>query len=107
VKTGSCGARRRDAAILPIPAAARLGTRLAVRGQVLATAPPTINAMKSERAMNKDQVKGRVNEAVGKAKEVAGKATGSTSTELKGTAQKVAGKTQAAYGDAKDKVEKS
>lgn len=74
---------------------------------MLATAPPTINAMKSERAMNKDQVKGRVNEAVGKAKEVAGKATGSTSTELKGTAQKVAGKTQAAYGDAKDKVEKS
>jgi uncharacterized protein YjbJ (UPF0337 family) len=59
-----------------------------------------------EKAMNKDQVKGRVNEAAGKVKEVAGKATGSASTEVKGTAQKVAGKTQAAYGDAKDKAQK-
>jgi uncharacterized protein YjbJ (UPF0337 family) len=51
--------------------------------------------------MNKDQVKGRVEEAKGKAKEVAGKMTGKTTTEMKGKAQQVAGRTQAAYGDAK------
>ncbi|EFF75167.1 CsbD family protein [Achromobacter piechaudii] len=84
-----------------------LGTALA-KGQVPASiaAPVFHQRDESERAMNKDQVKGRVEEAVGKVKEVAGKATGSTSTEVKGTAQKVAGKTQAAYGDAKDKAQK-
>jgi len=56
--------------------------------------------------MNKDQVKGRAEEAIGKVKEVAGKATGSTSTEVKGKAQQVAGKTQANYGDAKEEIKK-
>jgi uncharacterized protein YjbJ (UPF0337 family) len=57
--------------------------------------------------MNKDQVKGRAKAAVGRVKEVAGKATGSTKTQIKGTAEKVAGKTQAAYGDAKDDMNKT
>jgi len=57
--------------------------------------------------MNKDQVKGRMNEAKGKAKELAGKMTGKTSTEVKGKAQQVAGRTQAGYGDAKEDMKKN
>jgi uncharacterized protein YjbJ (UPF0337 family) len=52
--------------------------------------------------MNKDQVKGHIAQAKGKLKEVAGKVTGSTTTEVKGKAQQIAGKTQAGYGDAKE-----
>jgi uncharacterized protein YjbJ (UPF0337 family) len=52
--------------------------------------------------MNKDQVKGRAKEAAGKIKEVAGKAVGSTQTQIKGIGEKIVGKTQAAYGDAKE-----
>lgn len=54
--------------------------------------------------MNDDQVKGRMEQAKGAVKEAAGKLTGSTSTEFKGKAEKVAGKTQATYGDAKEDV---
>ncbi len=56
--------------------------------------------------MNKSQVKGRVNEAAGKAKELAGKATGSKTTEAKGILQKNAGKAQADLGDAKEEMKK-
>ncbi len=54
--------------------------------------------------MNKDQVKGRMNEAKGKAKEIVGKVTGKASTEMKGKAEQVAGRTQAAYGDTKEDI---
>jgi len=37
-------------------------------------------------------------------KEVAGKVTGSTSTEMEGKAEKTAGKAQSAVGQAKDDV---
>ncbi|MEN7528191.1 MULTISPECIES: CsbD family protein [unclassified Cupriavidus] len=57
--------------------------------------------------MNKDQVKGRMNEAKGKAKELAGKMTGKTSTEMKGKAEQVAGRTQSSYGDTKEKMKKN
>lgn len=56
--------------------------------------------------MNKDQVKGLVREATGKAKEALGRATGNEKTELKGAAQKTAGKVQKAYGDAKEDIRK-
>jgi len=56
--------------------------------------------------MNKSQVKGRLNEASGKAKELAGKATGNKSTEAKGILQKNAGKAQAGLGDAKEEMKK-
>lgn len=56
--------------------------------------------------MNKDQVKGRANQAKGKIKEVAGRATGSKKTEVKGAAEKAGGKAQATYGDAKDDLKK-
>ena len=54
--------------------------------------------------INKDQVKGRVKEAVGKAQEVAGKAFGSTSQQAKGTMKKVGGAAQAKFGDAKETI---
>ncbi|HEY2187560.1 MAG TPA: CsbD family protein [Caldimonas sp.] len=54
--------------------------------------------------MNKDQVKGRVEQAKGNVKENVGKAVGNPNLRDEGTAEKVAGKTQATYGDAKEKV---
>ena len=51
--------------------------------------------------MNKDQVKGRVEEVKGKVKEVAGNVVGNKSLEGKGLAQKTMGKIQASVGDAK------
>ena len=54
--------------------------------------------------MNKDQVKGRVEQAKGSVKEGVGKATDNPNLRDRGTADKVAGKTQATYGDAKSKV---
>lgn len=56
--------------------------------------------------MNRDQLKGRVKEASGKLKEVVGKATGNKTTRLKGAVEQVVGKTQAAYGDAKEQLRK-
>ena len=54
--------------------------------------------------MNKDQVKGRVEQAKGSVKEATGKAVGNTSLQGEGKVDKAAGKAQATYGDAKEKV---
>lgn len=54
--------------------------------------------------MNKEQTKGRINEAKGAVKEAAGKVTGKESLEQKGKLQKAAGKAQAVYGDVKKEV---
>lgn len=54
--------------------------------------------------MNKDQVKGRIDEAAGKVKEKVGDATGDKRIENEGRADKVSGKVQGGYGDAKEKV---
>lgn len=54
--------------------------------------------------INKDQVQGRVHEAKGKVKEVAGKLVGSGRLQAKGKLEKVAGKAQAKFGDVKKKV---
>jgi len=54
--------------------------------------------------MNKDQVKGRVEEAKGSVKEATGKVVGNKDLQARGVGEKVAGKAQAAYGDAKEKV---
>jgi uncharacterized protein YjbJ (UPF0337 family) len=56
--------------------------------------------------MNKDQVKGRIREAEGAAKETAGKVSGNKSLEQKGKLQKAAGKGQALFGDAKSDLKK-
>jgi uncharacterized protein YjbJ (UPF0337 family) len=53
-------------------------------------------------AMNKNQVKGRVNEIKGKIKETAGKLTGDKTTEYKGKVEKHAGKIEAGYGDVRN-----
>ena len=57
--------------------------------------------------MDKNQVKGRIKEAEGKAKEITGKIVGNKSLEEKGKAQKTVGKVQAGYGDLKDDLKKS
>lgn len=54
--------------------------------------------------MNKDQVRGRVKEAEGKAKEVAGKILGNEKLEAKGKVQKIVGKAQSKFGDVKQDV---
>ena len=54
--------------------------------------------------MNKDQVKGRVEEAKGSMKEATGKVVGNRDLEAEGKVDKAVGKTQADFGDAKAKV---
>jgi uncharacterized protein YjbJ (UPF0337 family) len=56
--------------------------------------------------MNKDQIKGRVEEAKGSIKEAAGRMTGKPDLQDRGTVQKAAGKVQKTYGDVKDEVKK-
>jgi uncharacterized protein YjbJ (UPF0337 family) len=57
--------------------------------------------------MNKDQVKGRVEQAKGSVKQGTGKAVGNPNLEAEGTVDKTAGKAQATYGDAKEKVKRA
>jgi uncharacterized protein YjbJ (UPF0337 family) len=57
--------------------------------------------------MNKDRIQGSVEQAKGKMKEVAGKATGDSKLETEGNAQQVAGKVQNAVGGFKDAVKKA
>ena len=57
--------------------------------------------------MNKDQVKGRVEEAKGSIKQSTGKVVGNADLEAEGAIDKAAGKAQAGYGDAKEKIKKA
>ena len=57
--------------------------------------------------INKDQVKGRVEEAKGTIKEVTGKLVGDKTLEAKGNIQKNLGKVQAKVGDVKQDVKDS
>jgi uncharacterized protein YjbJ (UPF0337 family) len=57
--------------------------------------------------MNKDRIQGSVEQAKGKLKEVAGKATGDAKLEAEGKAQRVAGKVQNAVGGFKDTVKEA
>jgi uncharacterized protein YjbJ (UPF0337 family) len=52
--------------------------------------------------MNKDQVKGVGEQVKGKVNEAVGKATDNPGKEIKGDLQQGAGKVQKAYGDAKE-----
>jgi uncharacterized protein YjbJ (UPF0337 family) len=56
--------------------------------------------------MNKDRVKGTIDEVVGSSKRKAGKWTGNTPLQVKGMAQQVKGKLENALGKAKDAVRK-
>lgn len=54
--------------------------------------------------MNKDRIEGSYEQAKGKVKEVAGKATGDTKLETEGKADQVKGKVQNTVGGMKDSV---
>lgn len=54
--------------------------------------------------MNKDQVEGRLEEAKGKVKEVAGKVVGNDKLKAEGVGDQAAGKVQSTYGDVKEKT---
>ena len=55
-------------------------------------------------SINKDQVKGRVEEAKGTIKEATGKLVGDQTLEAKGNIQKNLGKVQAKLGDLKTRA---
>ena len=57
--------------------------------------------------MNKDRIEGSVEQAKGKIKEVAGKATGDSKLETEGKAEQVNGKVQNAVGGFKDAVKEA
>jgi len=52
--------------------------------------------------MDKDRVKGTINDVVGNAKRQVGNLTGDTRTEVEGAVQQVRGKVQNTWGKAKD-----
>jgi uncharacterized protein YjbJ (UPF0337 family) len=52
--------------------------------------------------MNKDQVKGRIEQATGKAKEVAGSVLGNDKLQVDGLADQAEGKAQSVFGDTKE-----
>jgi len=54
-----------------------------------------------------DKVKGATNEAIGKAKQGVGEATGSDRLQGEGIVQEVKGKAQKAVGDAKEAANKA
>ncbi|HYN77185.1 MAG TPA: CsbD family protein [Lamprocystis sp. (in: g-proteobacteria)] len=57
--------------------------------------------------MNKEQVKGRFEEAKGAVKEVAGKVVGNEDLEAEGNLQKNVGKVQAGVADLREDVKKA
>jgi uncharacterized protein YjbJ (UPF0337 family) len=61
---------------------------------------------RQEISMNNDQVKGRIKEAEGKTKQVAGKLVGNKDLESKGEIENAVGKVQAGYGDLKNDLKK-
>lgn len=52
--------------------------------------------------MDKDRVKGEVNDAAGRAKRQVGEWTGDTNAQVEGAAQQIKGKAQKAWGNVKD-----
>jgi len=54
--------------------------------------------------MNRDRIKGTMDEAAGLAKREAGESIGSTKLEVEGMVQQVKGKVENAWGKAKDAV---
>lgn len=54
--------------------------------------------------MNKDNLKGTMDDAAGRAKRQVGEWTGDTKTQVDGAAQQVKGKVEKAWGNTKDAV---
>jgi uncharacterized protein YjbJ (UPF0337 family) len=57
--------------------------------------------------MNKDQIKGRIEETTGKVKEVAGILLDDKALEVEGNIRKNVGKVQAGFGDLQQEIKKS
>jgi uncharacterized protein YjbJ (UPF0337 family) len=57
--------------------------------------------------MNKDRIQGSFDQAKGKVKEVAGKATGDAKLETEGKADQIKGKVQNTVGGIKDSVKEA
>lgn len=57
--------------------------------------------------MNKDQVKGAINDAAGRAKRQVGEWTDDPNAQVEGSAQQIKGKAQKAYGNVKDAAHKA
>jgi uncharacterized protein YjbJ (UPF0337 family) len=85
-------------ACVELPILSNTGSRSQLRH------PPPDSFHYQEITMNKDQVKGHIEEAKGKVKEVAGNLVGNDDLELKGKIQKSGGKVQAAVGDLKEDI---
>lgn len=54
--------------------------------------------------MDKDRIKGTIDDAVGRAKRQAGEWTGDINTQAEGAAQQIKGKAEKTYGQVKDAV---
>jgi uncharacterized protein YjbJ (UPF0337 family) len=54
--------------------------------------------------MDKDKVKGTIDDTVGRAKRQAGEWTGDTKTQAEGAAQQIKGKAEKAWGNVKETV---
>ena len=54
--------------------------------------------------MNKDQVQGRVDQGIGKLKEVVGKAVGNESLKGEGLADQAEGKLKSGFADTKESI---
>jgi uncharacterized protein YjbJ (UPF0337 family) len=59
-----------------------------------------------ERSMNKDQVKGRVDDAKGRVKEAVGDLTGNRQMQQEGRTDQVGGTVRKNVGDAKEEIKK-
>lgn len=57
-------------------------------------------------SINKDQIKGRANEAIGKVKETVGEVVGNKKLEIKGAIQKNIGVVQSKVDDVKSSITK-
>ena len=57
-------------------------------------------------SINKEQIKGRANEAIGKVKETVGEVVGNKKLEIKGAIQKNIGVVQSKVGDVKAVITK-
>jgi uncharacterized protein YjbJ (UPF0337 family) len=63
-----------------------------------------VTLLETEDAMNKDQVKGTVENVKGRVKQAAGALTGSKKTESEGMAERVKGAAQKKVGDLKHDI---
>jgi uncharacterized protein YjbJ (UPF0337 family) len=57
-----------------------------------------------EKTMHKDRIEGSAKQVIGSVKEVIGKVTGDTKMQAQGSAEKMAGKLQKAFGQMRDAV---